>query len=922
MGEQKQPNEGSTSHVDVRVVSLHSNPMGEVAQPTPPYQLNEYYGFTYYHDIQIDPMNGTSIDQSPLLVPYERLIEAPSPDPKRYGPFQQTILAFTDVLGADIQEELKPWGYTQGQIDGFWGDTTSPLFFMSMLNIRHSDELQQILTLIGENFQDTPHLAYLTFDHCDILLFARGNSFQWQAERIFKLLFSTEYPLRDSITLYCFNPKRELLKCQTEEFGAYLKIGIRDYASANAFQKTIEKQDNGEKDPELRFGWLLGRNDVALSKRNATLSWLLRVKDEADRLNQQAKLNKNGEKPPSWYTTYELSVLIPEPENFAFRSLTPKQPDRDCGMNALLDSFQRIYEAGCRRIRTRSDQVWLRWLRDAAILSNKLLNDAMTTDLGVCLIPQFLDLLEYAGAAFSSPRLTINDIDGIQACFSTFFNNISSLIESTNHSNREFIQVPSFHSISFEMPPKVMAYYQVCGHRIISVLHEDNDKNTYGFTISPKFVQELDVASLARASVTEGRQFLSISVGERSLYTLHHTTIVLAHEFSHFIGQESRLRTVRKKHLIVCCLQTFLADALQRFSQRLKDRAPYPEGRVLPTPNVTWSCLRSCAEDLYEILVADDPQWGPDRENFKRDVVRLLAQLPMAIQKSPVACRRMRDFLYKSIFCNKKKDTREDSPTKGEQVGHLYLRLAQCISLCPKFSEEQTILCKSEKKVQDDVFLDRLYDELYQQLTLDIQANKWDRQLFDTKPNDHITVKRRRWTEHYCYLFSETYADLQAILLLGLTREQYLDRQFLPDTFAGDIAPRKLAVTAALMEMEQEGWEDWNKKENEHLYCLIGQRVETSPENFAAEGILPWLFYDLKEYLCECFRHTPTSYAGERSLLHEQLRNIFKSLADNHSIYQLEQQLIQFINEYADMLPKRSEQVYNALSKLEERLEV
>lgn len=934
MGEQKQPSGAGALHVDVRVASLHSNPMGGTAQPSPPYHNNEYYGFTYYHDIQIEPVNGAPADQSPLLLPYERLVESPAPDPKRYGPFQQTILAFTDVLGEDARGQTpKPWGYTQEQLDTFWGDTAFPLFFMSMLNIRHSGELQQVLTLIGESFQDTPHLAYLTFDHCDILLFARGSSFQWQAARIFKLLFATDHPLRDSITLYCFNPNRELLMRQTEKFDAYIKIGIRDYARAELFQQALEMPSEGKKEkgtapkeraesqkecPELRFGWLLGRNDVALSKRNATLPWLLRVKDEAARLNQP---DGDGKQPPSWYTTYELSVLIPEPTDFSFRSLDPKLPERDCGMDTLLDNFQQIYEAGCRRIETKPDRVWLRWLRDAATLSNKLLNDTMTTDLGVCLVPQFLDLLEYAGAAFASPKLTINDIDGVRACFSVFFNNISSLIESTNHSNREFIQVPSFHSVSFEMPPKVMAYYQACGHRIISILHDDNDRDTYGFTISPKFVQELDVASLSLPGITGGRQFLSISVGEKSLYTLHHTTMALAHEFSHFVGRESRLRTVRKEHLVVCCLQTFLEDMLKRFSARLRGRAPSEEEQDLPTPSVKWERFRFYAQELYRILREGDPQWQPGIDNFKNSVLRLLRILPAAIQASPEACRVVRDFLYEGIFCSRVKDKRSDSPTRGKRLGRLYLQLAQYISLRPGFPTEQTALHGSAKELQDSIFLDRLYSELRQLLTIDIQNDWWNRQLSGTAEDNRITVKQRLRIEHYCYLFSETYADLQAILLLGLTRKQYLDQQFIPDTFAGDIALRRLVVTAVLVEKGQKHWEDWEKSEDEHLYRLIGQSVETSPCSFVAEDISPCLFYDLKEYLCECFDHTPTGYDGEKGLLFGSLRGTFSALTDNSSIYQLEQRLVQFINDYADTMPNRSKEVLDTLARMKKEFQ-
>lgn len=924
MGEQKQPSGAGTLHVDVRVATLHSNPMGETFQPLPQYHSNEYYGFTYYHDIQIEPVYGDLTDQSPLLLSYERLVESPPSDPERYGPFQQTILAFTDVLEEDAQRRApRPWGYTQKQIDTFWDNTTSPLFFMSMLNIRHSGELQQVLALIGECFRDTLHLAYLTFDHCDILLFARGSSFQQQAERIFHLLFATEYPLRDSITLYCFNPHRELLMRQTEKFDAYIKIGIQDYARAELFRQALEMPGSGkkeggaerlEKDPELRFGWLLGRNDVALSKRNATLPWLLRVKDEAAKLNQP---DGDGKRPASWYTTYELSVLIPEPTGVSFHPLELKLPDRDCGMDELLDSFQKIYEAGCRRIKTKPDRVWLRWLRDAAALSNKLLNDTMTTDLGVCLIPQFLDLLEYAGAAFSSPELTINDIDGVRTCFSVFFNNISSLIESTNHSNREFIQVPSFHSVSFEMPPKVMAYYQACGHRIISILHDDDDRNTYGFTISPKFVQELDVASLSLPSVTGGRQFLSISVGEKSLYTLQHTTMALAHEFSHFVGQESRLRTERKERLVVCCLQTFLEDMLIRFSSRLKARAPLKEEQDLPVPSVRWDRFRFYAEKLYQILEEDDPQWRPETDNFKKSVLRLLQILPVAIQASPRACGAVRDFLYEGIFVSSVKDKRTDSPTRGEQLGRLYLELARHISLCPEFQTEQAALRESAEKLRDNVFLDRLYGELRQMLAIDIQEDWWNHQLSGTAEDDRLSVKRRPRIEHYCYLFSETYADLQAILLLGLTREQYLDRQFIPDTFAGDIALRKLVVTAVLVEKGQEHWEDWEKSEDERMYRLIGQSVETSPCSFVAAKISPCLFYDLKKYLCECYDHTPTRYDGEKGLLFDCLRGAFSALTDNSSIYRLEQRLVQFICDYADTLPSRSNEVLEALTRTE-----
>lgn len=182
-------------------------------------------------------------------------------------------------------------------------------------------------------------------------------------------------------------------------------------------------------------------------------------------------------------------------------------------------------------------------------------------------------------------------------------------------------------------------------------------------------------------------------------------------------------------------------------------------------------------------------------------------------------------------------------------------------------------------------------------------------------------MKQRPRIEHYCCLFSETYADLRAILLLGLTRKQYLDQQFIPDTFAGDIALRRLVVTAVLVEKGQETGRTGRNQRTSACTASSGRAWRPPPTTLWRKVFPPCLFYDLKEYLCECFDHTPTGYDGEKGLLFDSLRGTFSALTDNSSIYQLEQRLIQFINDYADTMPSRSKEVLSALARMKEEFQ-
>lgn len=546
-----------------------------------------------------------------------------------------------------------------------------------------------------------------------------------------------------------------------------------------------------------------------------------------------------------------------------------KNPPVFNGMQTALQSFETLYKGKCKAIGTEPNEIWLRWLKDAAMLSQSLLNTKLTVDLGACLVPQFIDLLEYATLLFTSDALGMTHMDAIRNCFTTFFNNISALIDSTNHSNRQFVQVPPFHPASFEMPPKIMAYYVALAHRLIDVLKDSNEN--YDLTISPKFAKELDVTSIAIPEVTGLNQFLSISIGEQSLYALRHTTEVFGHEISHFVGNTCRSRPMRKRLLLRVGIQTFLEDMAELFPQYLTRNMPVPGFvETMPDVGINWGKTKECVDSLYSLLLRTNVELSDVKDLYLRDVENELKDLPNFIISDPEICERVFRFLYESYFLESKWGTWY-AKRSGESPDKKKPRTKWK-------SVEETRRKVYEAKLRQD------FDQMFEDY---IEADVWNQA--ESTSRLHNRLKRH---EHFCYLFSETYADLQVIRLLNMSQEQY-QRMFRGIT-AEDLKTRTLAVSTALA--KQKIWK--TPKESEEKLLALRPPQDTAVY-LQEHNINPALFHAQVEYLCECStRMTDKLQQDNLQAAIKDIRHIYSTMSKNGSVLELDKDLFDFVSRY------------------------
>lgn len=158
---------------DVRVITLFSRnvssgiPWGSTAK-------NQYYSFSYYDIIQVDEINFCK-DKAVLKQAYRTALEVNLP--QQNNGLCQFMLALTDVK-SDLEGKEQKYGYTEAEINAFWNASEAEqyaIFFTTMVNIAKPEDLEKVLETIQNTFQKKPYLAYLTFDHSDIIIFFRDR---------------------------------------------------------------------------------------------------------------------------------------------------------------------------------------------------------------------------------------------------------------------------------------------------------------------------------------------------------------------------------------------------------------------------------------------------------------------------------------------------------------------------------------------------------------------------------------------------------------------------------------------------------------------------------------------------------------------------------------------------------------------------
>lgn len=855
-----------TQHmIDARMISYFT----KGSKPTNIPSKRLYLSYTSYDLISVQKLSvapeNPTVENSPLTAAYIASLNSFNTDIA----YRQGIIALTDITIDSANKNA----YTQEEIDDFW-NSDQPILFISMLNIK-PDLLDKTKNNILDFFPRERTRIYYTFDNFDIIIFYKGHKFCDYANLIFNLCFKdrTLTTIIDSMTVYGINPSATYADISDEKYNVMIRYGIDDFDKLRSlFSPEIS---------EANFNsLLLGRNDGCIYCENVNLKWLQKCMKKIDR-------NRNG-----ILHNIEITVL-----GFPMDSIEGKTIGRNrnkAKVNASIQKLERTtykcyHQLFLKGKVDKIDSVFRRWFSLSRELACSLYNNELSSEIGTCIVPQYTNYLIYLNRLIAYSMKNDIDISDIVAeCQKEFFTNILTLMDSMNHSDRQFFQTPSFHSVSFELPPKLLACYTAFIFYLIKAF-QDDETNFYGYMVSPRFVQELDVYSLKNNNVGNDN-FLSINISEKSIYSITHTTEALSHEISHFVGHKSRCREIRKQYIIKYGVRLLILSLVSDLITKTISDTKYQDYGECIESKINETELFELVDNIYQLLIKQ-PNWSYDSDeyNYLRYISDwVLEILPTDIARLPEAVILITQWICKCFL------SQEDG--KRNYIYDAWMdNINQIIGDTKDLSlREEVVILEAKEWVSERL------------------EGKGDYFKQEIKDPNSVSCSLG---DYICYLFSETFADLQTIILYNLQWDNYINLIIYEDE---DILPsaitRVLAISKAMI-YKSEGSAYWD------IESIMKRTIETprimnikqllvfdpqmNNKEFKNKSVDPVLIIYLTEYLKSCRQAITYALNNNNKKAIKMVQNFHKIAGeDGITIHELEKQIMKFLIEFQNDFEK------------------
>lgn len=842
-----------------------------------------YYALGYFDIIGIEKIKKIN-NKHPFTQAYENSYRLKDDFQSNF--FVQEIKAFTNI------SEDASVGFKDKEIKDFWEDDSMLLCF-SMLQLYLENDVEYILRKIRKVFAEVKYLYYFTFDYSGIVILAKSISIKDYKELLFKINYSNEEDVKlvkDTFSIYglrkeklyaIFNKfsknerdRENALEYLTdkEEYEIAVNVSVQNYSTYVLFERELH-------DFEKKYGYiseafkLSGRHDISVVNRKTDIGWLLLI---------QYLLDKYTNESVGDFYSYESFIKVSLGENY------PDQKSDFKIYGPLVEKIkkaQRNFEEEAKKCGYESYCIPVKEVC-ASIIS--ILNNGFAEDCVICLYQPFIEFLEYLhnkmGEQISCRRPKIHYPAAFDKCFCSYYDGLNALVNSAMHADRQFIRATSFSDIFYDVPPKIMAFYVAIIYRTMEIMQTKEEKK-YTFFMSPSFSDEVNVKII---SYDEKQmpcdRILKVSINERSLYNPEMVIRRMTHEIAHFVGGNLRERPLRMKKII----DTIVYIILQ---QILHEDFKYDEAFVTLKKRIVENIINDYG------INCEQKNYSNDLKELNRKIMRYM------VNSETMVHEEIRKYVL------------------GEIEGMLSEeRCAYFSKIIEKENEwngggvidsafKQLYLTPIQKEYLSKLVLKDVVCEM-----LALAGEKNRRSIVSSMGNTIMGENRplKNYVKQLISLYSETYSDLQMILLLGISYGDYL-KGFIDDekidVYNIEKSNEDLSRIAVISELMQEK-KEWNlKTDYEELkeFKVLDTKIkefqveaqeESSPYNVQNQN--------LKEYLNVCMKISE-DYYEKRNIEIKKLREILHILAEFSDAKQVYSTICNVILEYCKKLIEESE---------------
>lgn len=833
-------------------------------------QLKHFYGnrsgsengglhtFSYFNEVEVLPVSKSGGNDScgnsqpTLMSAYSALEECLKESLGSTYHSQQTLIA---ISGDKTEAEME-------DTKDFWSNNKAWLF-LTMINVPLSETLRNAANHIkkiclSQTDADTKYQIYFSFDFNEILVFCKTNSFNRYMETVSKLNFQRDggypTPILDTVTVCGYN--KACAGTSKDRLNAQISLGITNTESFEEFLESCIKDDVFDDKVEISHSKMIGRNDVCLMLKNITLFQLQNVfaQYESPRI------------PAPWISTYEIMLTAAKSEESVTKSADrhlniemplgrsrldlagvddPKIIEAFKLLEEKVDSFLKVYEKYCKKQQISFDPAFARIIREMEIMLKNPLIFQLASDLVVCLLPQLFDF-----AIYMQTQMTIENkekqglIDNrerdVEKLLNTFYLDVSSLVSSTVHSARQFVQIPHCGVTALEMPPKIMAYYSIMAHEISAALN-DRKEVFFGVMLSPHLVSEPEVLPMPTLDGNNDDHMLSISISENMLYNPIRTISILGHEIAHFVGDRARCRPYRLRQIAAYYIHKYLQDFFMIYGDIIGLDTSETLNEYVPTYKLL-SFAKYIAKTYF-----------PESDNMSYNKMAIL-------RDSDFFMNAIADIYYKLL---------SDRVTMSRIFNRWLYRNGKPLLFADNIRNNLTLMLGASFRQEGEQCDNRLYmsnarlAKEYISKAFDSAADIYKSQFLQS-----FDKVKKEFNNQIEYLFSECYADISMIMMYEMQPDSFANLYIHGRPYDATEFARFRAVARALykagiwgdddrplsLEVFYSEDSDWES----HIKTLCKLCVQESWKPEYTEAInrcykVDWpLQYTLQDYLSEC----------------------------------------------------------------------
>ena len=543
--------------------------------------FGDYISFQNFDFIDIDPVMSCSISDAYSLLEKKR---------KRHASHDCSF----DIC---IQQSL----VLLGEKSDFWQTVQDKALSITMIQLLSPESLdpENLAADLKETFiRDGGQAAvYFSLDYCDLVVFTRGVELNRLHKKLWSILYGSQPLAKDSVTMLCF-PYGPFVKALGEPESSKPLI---DHPLSLIMDLNVRSLDTPYRLEEemRRIGLspepfqITGHYDLRVIVRDISPSKLYSLINLVDK---HCRPSAQG-----GYINCEAVSICPLPGKAELDkpSLPFSYPDADRELAEKLNCVVEDTIRQFRQLTEKSKPEELTLLRQAQRLSelyNSLLilhQNRSSEEFVLSVLPALRELIpickNYACAYIHTKSLGDSRALGERELFELLYTieddilrTVNMLVQCTMHSEREWIQAPSFNFTLFDIPPKLLVFYAAIIDRATRSLNDEPDRS-FSFLISPEFRPVIQAQALSRRVQTEqgksshSSKLLLIGLREEDFY--HPTLVIeaLCHEAAHYVSGKYRFRRERAIAIFRCLAAYLLGTSLQQLHAD-----DFPTERELP----------------------------------------------------------------------------------------------------------------------------------------------------------------------------------------------------------------------------------------------------------------------------------------------------------------------------------------------------